>query len=105
MFAPMDWMRRCTYCFPVMPMVTTRISEAVPMTIPRAVRAKRTLLLVNVSYAKLRISFSRMVLRRKGGPIWLRNGCRVGGLHSAAGGGGVVGVVTIDFIRCYKTGI
>src|SRR3954447_23428725 len=45
-----------TYCFPVNPIVTTRIKEAVPMTIPRAVRAKRTLLLMKVSYAKLRIS-------------------------------------------------
>jgi len=33
------------------------------------VRAKRTLLLMNVSYAKLRISFRLIVLRGSGGPI------------------------------------
>src|SRR4029077_17303943 len=103
MFAPIDWIKRCTYCLPVMPIVTTRISEAVPMTMPRAVRAKRTLLLMKVSYAKLITSFSRIVLRRKGGPIWLRKGWRVGGRHSGAEVG-VVGVVAILFVRCYSLG-
>ena len=46
---PMDWICCSTYCLPVMPIVTTRISEAVPMTMPRAVSAKRTLLLRKVS--------------------------------------------------------
>ena len=46
---PMDWIWFSTYCLPVMPMVTTRIREAVPMTIPSAVSAKRTLLLQKVS--------------------------------------------------------
>src|ERR1700730_8848988 len=39
-----------------MPMVTTKIKEAVPIIMPRAVRVKRTLLLQNVSKEKLRIS-------------------------------------------------
>src|SRR5437588_12681679 len=39
-----------------MPMVTTRIKEAVPIIMPSAVRVKRTLLLQNVSKEKLRIS-------------------------------------------------
>src|SRR5467141_2758296 len=39
-----------------MPMVTTRIKEAVPIIMPSAVSVKRTLLLQNVSKEKLRIS-------------------------------------------------
>ena len=39
-----------------MPMVTTRMSDAVPITMPSAVRANRTLLLQKVSKAKLTIS-------------------------------------------------
>src|ERR1700716_1606737 len=39
-----------------MPMVTTRMREAVPITMPSAVRMKRTLLLQNVSNEKARIS-------------------------------------------------
>src|SRR3981081_4533562 len=39
-----------------MPMVTTRMREAVRITMPSAVRMKRTLLLQNVSNEKARIS-------------------------------------------------
>ena len=51
------------YCLPVMPMVTTRMTEAVPMTMPSAVSAKRTLLARKLSRASLRISLSTMVRR------------------------------------------
>jgi len=44
-------------------MVTTRITEAVPMTMPSAVNAKRTLLERKLSTASLRISLSTMVRR------------------------------------------
>ena len=47
--APMAWIWFRMYCLPVMPMVTTRINEAVPITMPSAVRANRTLLLQKVS--------------------------------------------------------
>src|ERR1700733_5505951 len=49
-------MRFRTYCFPVRLMVATRISEAVPIIMPSAVRRKRTLLERKVSKAKLKIS-------------------------------------------------
>ena len=50
-------------CLPVSPMVTTRITEAVPMTMPSAVSAKRILLERKLSTASLRISLSTMVRR------------------------------------------
>src|SRR5258707_14089795 len=52
-----------TYCLPVRPMVTTRISVAVPITIPRVVRAKRTLLVRNESMAIETISLISIVFR------------------------------------------
>ena len=48
---------------PVSPMVTTRITEAVPITMPSAVSAKRTLLERKLSMASFRISLSTMVWR------------------------------------------
>ncbi len=44
-------------------MVTTRITEAVPITMPSAVRAKRILLARKLSTASLSISLSTMVRR------------------------------------------
>src|SRR5437773_5487441 len=52
-----------TYCLPVSPMVTTTMSEAVPITMPSAVRAKRTLLVRKESMAMLTISLKSMVWR------------------------------------------
>jgi hypothetical protein len=46
---PMAWIWFSTYWRPVMPMVTTRMSDAVPITMPSAVRMNRTLLLQKVS--------------------------------------------------------
>ena len=56
MLAPIDWICCSTYCLPVRPMVTTRISDAVPITMPSAVSAKRTLLVRKVSMATLTVS-------------------------------------------------
>src|SRR5215472_3923742 len=61
--APIDWIRFKTYCFPVSPMVTTTIREAVPITMPNAVSRKRTLLVRNESMAMLTISLKSIVLR------------------------------------------
>ena len=44
-------------------MVTTRITEAVPITMPSAVSAKRSLLARKLSIASFRISLSSMVRR------------------------------------------
>ncbi len=44
-------------------MVTTRMTEAVPMTMPSAVSAKRVLLARKLSTASFRISLSTMVRR------------------------------------------
>ena len=44
-------------------MVTTRITDAVPITMPSAVRAKRVLLARKLSAASLRISLIRRVRR------------------------------------------
>src|SRR5580765_5947040 len=52
-----------TYCLPVRPIVTTTINEAVPITIPSAVRAKRHLLLRKESSASVTISLKSIVLR------------------------------------------
>ena len=49
MFAPMAWICVMMYCLPVRPIVVTRMSDAVPMTMPSAVSAKRTLLVQKVS--------------------------------------------------------
>src|SRR5436309_5521026 len=59
----MAWIWFITYCLPVSPMVTTTIREAVPMTMPSAVSAKRTLLVRNESIAMLRISLNSIVFR------------------------------------------
>src|ERR1700691_1922654 len=50
-----------TYRLPESPMVTTRIKEAVPITIPSAVRAKRTWLRRNESMASNTISRNAML--------------------------------------------
>ncbi len=58
------------YCLPVSPTVTTRISDAVPMTMPSAVKMNRILLVRNVWTATLRVSpktsfgYGRPLLRR-----------------------------------------
>ena len=46
-----------------MPIVTTRITEAVPMTMPNAVSTKRVLAARKLSRASLRTSLSNMVRR------------------------------------------
>src|SRR5579884_2207419 len=61
-----------TYCLPVSPMVTTTIREAVPITMPIAVRAKRTLLVRKESSASVTISLKSIVFRAvstKGRPV------------------------------------
>src|SRR5215467_14154149 len=58
----MAWIWFITYCLPVSPMVTTRMSDIVPITMPSAVRAKRTLLVRNESMAMLSISLKSIVL-------------------------------------------
>src|SRR5215471_18419283 len=63
MFAPMDWIRFSTYCLPVKPMVTTTISDEVPMTMPSAVSTNRTLLVLKESMAMLTTSLKSIVLR------------------------------------------
>ena len=50
------------YCLPVSPMVTTKMSEAVPITMPSAVRAKRTLAAAKESRASAKISLKGMVV-------------------------------------------
>src|SRR5437899_2882743 len=59
----MAWIWFMTYCLPVSPIVTTTISEAVPITMPSAVRAKRTLLVRKESMAMLTISLKSIVFR------------------------------------------
>ena len=49
------------YCLPVSPMVTTRMTEAVPMTMPSAASAKRALLKRKLSTASFIISLKGMV--------------------------------------------
>ncbi len=44
------------YCLPVSPTVTTRISDAVPMTMPSAVKMNRSLLVRKVWTATLSVS-------------------------------------------------
>src|SRR5580692_10086802 len=51
------------YWRPVAEMATTRMTEAVPMTMPSAVRAKRTLEARKLSRARRAISLSTMVCR------------------------------------------
>src|ERR1035438_3355586 len=51
------------YWRPVAEMATTRITDAVPMTMPSAVRMKRTLEARKLSIASLAISLSMMVCR------------------------------------------
>src|SRR2546423_1248577 len=58
MFAPIDWIWVKMYCLPVMPMVTTRISEAVPMTMPNAVSMKRIFDCLKESIASHAISLN-----------------------------------------------
>ena len=50
---PMAWIRWRMYCLPVSPMVTTRISEAEPITMPSEVCMTRTLLVRKLSMARL----------------------------------------------------
>src|SRR2546423_3109423 len=59
----MAWIWFMTYCLPVRPIVTTTISEAVPITMPSAVRANRTLLVRKESMAMLTISLKSIVFR------------------------------------------
>src|SRR5437763_15965888 len=59
----MAWIWFMTYCLPVRPIVTTTISDAVPITMPSAVRAKRTLLVRKESMAMLTISLKSIVFR------------------------------------------
>ena len=61
MLVPTPWIVFRTYCLPVRPMVTTRMSEAEPMTIPSAVSAKRTLLARKLSKASNTISLRTIV--------------------------------------------
>src|ERR1700734_1155350 len=49
------------YCRPVSPMVATRMTDADPMTMPRAVNANRTLLARKLSSASEIISLSTMI--------------------------------------------
>ena len=60
---PIFWISFRMNCLPVMPMVTTKITDAVPMTMPRAVSAKRSLLERKLSTASFRISLTTMVRR------------------------------------------
>src|SRR3954468_20554162 len=61
------------YCLPVMPIVTTKMSEAVPMTMPRAVNMNRTFAARNESIARLAISANGIVLMEASlGSIWWR---------------------------------
>src|ERR1700756_1958165 len=97
MFAPIAWIRRCTYCLPVSPIVTTRMRDAVPITMPSAVSAKRTLLLLKVSYAKLRISASLMLARCASN---LERGAdATGGRQSTGGWVAGVGVAWLGVVR------
>ena len=48
MFEPIFWICWMMYCLPVSPTVTTRISDAVPMTMPSAVKMNRILLVRKV---------------------------------------------------------
>ena len=61
MFGPMFSSSFIAYCLPVSPIVTTRINEAEPITMPSAVNAKRTLFSRKLSIASIAISRSRMV--------------------------------------------
>jgi len=75
------------YCLPVRPMVTTRMTEAVPMTMPSAVRAKRSLLELKLSSASLRISLRTMVRRALSSVCWKalwrsRSACSFGFIRS-----------------------
>ena len=63
MLVPILSSRPKIYCLPVRPIVTTKISEAVPMTIPRAVSAKRSLLARKLSTASRTSSAVGMVRR------------------------------------------
>ena len=58
----MFWMEVSTYFLPERPMVTTRINEAVPITMPSAVRAKRIWFRRNESMASNTISRNAMLL-------------------------------------------
>src|SRR5260370_32371627 len=63
MLAPIDCIWFSAYCLPVRPMVTTTIRDAVPITMPNAVRTNLTLLIRNESTAMLTISLKTMVSR------------------------------------------
>src|ERR1700745_3935624 len=86
------------YLLPVSPSVKTRISDAEPITIPRAVRAKRTRLVLKLSNASLTISLNSIVRLALARVLWnervpvrkRRWGCSLGGVT-----GGWDGVVTI----------
>src|SRR5215831_7366094 len=56
MLVPIDCSCRRIYCFPVSPIVATKMTEAVPTAMARAVNENCTLLLQNASYAKFRVS-------------------------------------------------
>ena len=62
-------------------MVTTRITEAVPITIPSAVRAKRSLLARKLSRASFRISLMSIVRRALSNVCWnaVRRACSTAG--------------------------
>ena len=60
---PIFWISSEMYCLPVKPMVTTRITDAVPITMPSAVSIKRVLLARKLSPASFRISLMSMVRR------------------------------------------
>ena len=56
MLEPMFCICCSRYCLPVRPMVTTRMSDAVPITIPSEVRMNRILPIRNVWNATLNVS-------------------------------------------------
>ncbi len=60
---PMPWISLRMYWRPVAEMATTRITEAVPMTMPSAVSTKRTFDERKLSMASLAISLSMIVCR------------------------------------------
>ena len=56
-------------------MVTTMITDAVPITMPSAVSAKRSLLALKLSSASLRISLATMVRRALSSVCWNETFC------------------------------
>ena len=64
MLVPIDCNWRRMYCLPVRPMVATRMTEAVPTAMAKAVRVNCNLLLQKESKTKFRISLRPIVMRR-----------------------------------------